>query len=201
MVTAEQVAEHHAYGHLMTREGNRGPLAAPQGVYACAGQDQWVALAVATDEQWRALVEVIGRPSWALAGSLDTEAGRRAGHDGIDAGLSSWFAGRDRDEAVGLLTAAGVPATAVAEAYGVDDDRQLRARGYFEPVDHPIVGRQAYPAWPFHLAGGPASDFGAPAPLLGQHNEEVLRGLLGLSDEDLDRLRSAEVIGDRPVGA
>src|SRR5207253_2257431 len=62
---ADQVLEWQAYGRLLARDGNRGPVAAPQNLYACRGQEQWLALAVVTDEQWHALVGLLGRPSWA----------------------------------------------------------------------------------------------------------------------------------------
>jgi crotonobetainyl-CoA:carnitine CoA-transferase CaiB-like acyl-CoA transferase len=196
LVAAEQVAEHH-YGHLPRRRGNRGPQAAPQGVYACAETQSWVALAVATDDQWTALVDVLGRPAWALNPPLARAAGRQNGHDVLDKELAAWFSERDRDAVLTELTAAGVPATAVVPGYETDEDPQLRSRGFFEPVDHPVVGRHEYPGWPARLSGGPSRVFETPAPLLGQHNEEVLGGLLGLTPADLTRLRELDVIGER----
>src|SRR5690606_8740252 len=84
-VAAEPAITASAYGLTPHRDGNRGPRAAPQGVYACAGEEQWVALAVADDEQWASLVDALGRPALALAPELATRAGRRAAPDLIDA--------------------------------------------------------------------------------------------------------------------
>ena len=75
---AEQVVEYSASGELLGRHGNRGPVAAPQNLYPCAGDEEWLALAVATDAQWATLREILGNPAWAADPSLATAAGRRA---------------------------------------------------------------------------------------------------------------------------
>ena len=90
-MTAEQVIEYTATGTVLGREGNRSPSAAPQGLYACHEpaamgtlDEQWLALSVANDEQWQALVKVLGSPEWALDPELATHAGRRAAGDLLD---------------------------------------------------------------------------------------------------------------------
>jgi crotonobetainyl-CoA:carnitine CoA-transferase CaiB-like acyl-CoA transferase len=83
--------------------------------------------------------------------------------------------------------------------YATLDDPQLRARGFFELVDNPLVGEQHYPTWPVRLSGGPARIWTAPAPTLGQHTAEVLRDELGLGDAELARLEAEHVIGTVPV--
>src|SRR5207302_2331359 len=95
---AEQVIEHDAAGRLLSRSGNRSELAAPQGVYRCAGTDSWVAIAVATDEQWEQLRRVLGAPAWARDSALSSADGRRNAHDAIDAELVAWTADRVADE-------------------------------------------------------------------------------------------------------
>ena len=80
-VAAEQILEFEAYGELMTRRGNRSFEAAPQGVYACAGTDEWLALSVTTEDQWKVLCEVIGGSSWVDAPKLATLEGRLSMHD------------------------------------------------------------------------------------------------------------------------
>ena len=108
--SAEQIVEYTAYGNVMERAGNRSPYAAPQGLYPCRGHEQWLALAVATDEQWQVLVDVLGSPEWADRPEYATDAGRRAAHDAIDEGLYAWAAEQDLAEAVARLVSAGVPA-------------------------------------------------------------------------------------------
>ena len=88
----------------------------------------------------------------------------------------------------------------VVPAYAIDEDHQMQARGFWEPVVHPVVGEHRYPGWPMRLSGSTGGWYRSPAPLLGQHNEEVLSDLLGLDAEAIDHLRQAGVIGERPLG-
>jgi crotonobetainyl-CoA:carnitine CoA-transferase CaiB-like acyl-CoA transferase len=111
---------------------------------------------------------------------------------------AAWCASRDPDGAAAELRAQGIPAAAMVLAFETLDDPQLRARGFFETVEHPVVGPHEYPTWPMRLSGGPHRWWTGPAPLLGQHNDEVLRDL-GLDDDDLARLRAERVIGETPV--
>ncbi|MBY0278689.1 CoA transferase, partial [Candidatus Binatia bacterium] len=87
---SELVLEHGAYGTLLTRDGNRGPVGAPQNLYACRGKDVWLALSVTGDAEWASLVEVLGAPAWARDPSLANGAARRARHDEIDRALAAW---------------------------------------------------------------------------------------------------------------
>jgi crotonobetainyl-CoA:carnitine CoA-transferase CaiB-like acyl-CoA transferase len=111
---------------------------------------------------------------------------------------AEWCAGRTPDEAAKEALAAGVPAAAVVPGHATLDDPQLRARGFFEPVTHPLLGEHHYPTWPVRLSGGPARYWRGPAPTLGQHTAEVLRDELGLGDDDLLRLEAEQVIGSIP---
>ena len=203
-IAAEQVVEWSAYGNLMQREGNRSPLAAPQGLYPCAGDEtacgRWLALSIASDAQWRALRSALGDPEWARDPALDTLAGRRAGHDAIDAQLRQWTAGRERGELVSALRALGIPASEVADPCRLlETNPQLRARGYFEAPEHPVVGAMPLPSLPFRWTSVDRW-LRTPAPTLGQHNQAILGGLLGLSAHELGDLEAQGVIGTRPVG-
>jgi crotonobetainyl-CoA:carnitine CoA-transferase CaiB-like acyl-CoA transferase len=110
---------------------------------------------------------------------------------------AEWCAAREAEPAAAELRAAGIPAAAMVPGHATLDDPQMKARGFFEELDHPYVGRQAYPTWPMRMSAGPARYWTGPAPTLGQHNDEVLREL-GVSDEELARLRDEHVIGDIP---
>ncbi len=195
-VAAEQVVELSGGGDLLTRDGNRGPVAAPQGVYRCAGDDRWLALAVATDDQWTTLVDLLGRPPWATP-ELATATGRRAAHDRIDDELARWSAPQDADVLAERLVAAGVPAAAVITPRDMVANPQLRHRRLFEVEDHPVTGRHELPSFPVRF-GHVDTWHRRPAPTLGQHNEEVLTEI-GLGD-DIGRLAELGIIGDRVVG-
>jgi crotonobetainyl-CoA:carnitine CoA-transferase CaiB-like acyl-CoA transferase len=203
-VAAEQLLEWSAYGNLMQRDGNRSPLAAPQGLYPCAGgqpgMEHWLALSVTTDEQWQALRSALGQPEWAMSPALDTRAGRRADHDAIDERLTAWTRTRERATLVSELRALGIPASEVADPCRLlQTNPQFQARCYFEAPEHPIVGAMPLPSLPFRYA---SIDhwLRTPAPTIGQHNERVLCGLLGLSPAEVRGLEIEGVIGKRPVG-
>jgi crotonobetainyl-CoA:carnitine CoA-transferase CaiB-like acyl-CoA transferase len=197
---AEQVIERSAYGTLLHRDGNRGPVAAPQGVYRCRGDEQWLALAVATDAQWRGLLAALSDPEWAADPTLAGVAGRRSAHDRLDEELARWCSRHDRDELVELLAKHGVPAAPVLAPRDIAANPHMRARGFFETVDHPVVGTHDLPGLPFRLSERGTGWLRSPPPTLGQHNDEVLGGVLGLSDDEIRGLRADGVIGDRPVG-
>ncbi len=203
-IAAEQVLEWSAHGRLLGREGNRSPLAAPQGLYPCAAglapTDGWLALSIATDDQWRALREALGKPDWVMDPALETRAGRRAAHDAIDAHLREWTARRDRAELVAELRGRGILASEVASPSRLlQTNPQLRARRYFERPEHPVVGAMPLPALPFRYESVEGW-LRTPAPTLGQDNEAVLSGMLGLSRAELDDLETSGVIGSRPEG-
>ncbi len=155
-----------------------------------------MAIAVARDDQWAALVDVLGRPAWATQAELSTAAGRQRCHDQIDEALAGWCAERTSAEIVGCLWSAGVPVAPVvhpSEQLGFD---QLDARRFFETVRHPISGDEVHVTYPFRLPGHDGAVHRRPAPTLGQHNDELLGELLGLSPREIAGLRAAGVIGD-----
>ncbi len=160
-VAAEQVVEHSAYGARLGRAGNRGPTAAPQNLYLAAdtddqaGRDTWVAVAIATDEQWQALVEALGRPAWATDPALATAAGRRTAHDALDEHLAAWCAERDADEIEACLAPAGVPVGTVVQPHEQAALPQHRFRRFFEAVDRPVSGPARLRTLPFRFSRGP----------------------------------------------
>ncbi len=197
-IAAEPVLEWTAYGTLLSRDGNRSPRAAPQGLYACRGDEEWLALSVLDDTHWQGLVDVLGRPAWADDPALATADGRRRRHDEIDRHLIAWAGALPGDAAVAALLAAGVPAARAVDPRRTFQHPQFVARGYCEVVDHPVVGAHPTPTVPFRLRSV-ARWIRSPAPTLGQHNDEVIGGWLGRSDAELQALADAGVIGDRPI--
>lgn len=203
-IAAEQVIEYSAYGALLERAGNRGPTAAPQNLYLSADTDEfgrldcWVAIAVVTDNQWDSLCRALGSPSWATDPKISTEAGRRTHQDFIDEQLAAWCGHRSRDEIVKALWDAGVPVAKVMQPHRQTELEQLAFRDFFEEVDHPVNGPARLSTVPMRFSAGPHKFHTEHAPLLGQHNRELLFGL-GLSDSDIARLESDGVIGRAPA--
>lgn len=200
-IAAEAVVEYSAYGNLMERSGNRSPFAAPQGMYLSddvlpdGTKDRWVMISVATDEQWKALAPVIGQPELANDAELENLDGRIAAHDRLDEILAAWCASRSREEIVNALWAAGVPVAEATLGHELGRVEQLRARGYLHPLDHPIHGPIEQIDYPIRFSRGPKHLIHRHAPLLGEHNVEILQGLMGLSDEELEELEASHVVG------
>lgn len=203
-IAAEQVIEYSAYGAVLHRAGNRGPTAAPQNLYLSADIDEfgrpdsWVAIAVTTDAQWANLARAIGSPSWATDPALSTEAGRRLHEDRIDQRLSAWCEHRTRDEIVATLWDAGVPVAKVMQPHRQAELEQLTVRDFFEVVDHPVNGPARLSTVPMRFSTGPDKFHTAHAPLLGQHNHELL-SRLGVSDSEIAELEAGGVIGSAPA--
>lgn len=167
------------------RDGEGG--AAPHGVYPCAGTDRWLALAVTSDDDWAALRRVMGDPAWAQGPRWATAAGRRADQDLLDRQIAAWTRTQDAVEATTRLQAAGLAAGVVQDGRDlVENDPQLAARAFFQPVVHPEVGEMRVDRLPPLMSLTPPRVQG-PAPLLGQHTEAILRDLLGLDQETIDR--------------
>jgi crotonobetainyl-CoA:carnitine CoA-transferase CaiB-like acyl-CoA transferase len=202
---AEQVIEWTKHGVLLPRLGNRGPYAAPQGVYRCASEADsagaaanWLSIAVATDEQWSALRRALGDPPALRDPALASAAGRRRAHDRIDEVIGDWCAQRPSTEAEAALLHAGVPAAVCIDAHALLPNPQLEARAAYTTLVHPVTGATRYPELPMRFSALPRPLRRSPPPTLGQHNEEVLREL-GLVGEEIAALREKRVIGEQPA--
>ncbi|MCH2169195.1 CoA transferase [Myxococcota bacterium] len=193
---AEQLAEWTAYQQLLERAANRGPGAAPQGIYTCA-EGEHLAVSIENDKQWESLVQLLGQPEWSQDEALAHAAGRRAAHDRLDRELELWFAETRAADTVEQLVAEGIPAGLLRNARELRPHPHLEERGFFVTREHPIVGELGYPCFPARFSGQYLPIPG-PAHTLGQHNEEVLSELLELSREEIDGLRNDKVIGERP---
>jgi benzylsuccinate CoA-transferase BbsF subunit len=184
-----------AAGQDVRRAGNADDVAAPHGVYQCAGDDRWCAIAVTTEAQWRGLADVLGRPDWATDPRLATADGRRALRGPLDAALGDAVAAWDAEKLADALTGAGVPAAPVNDAAALlHRDPQLSARRHWVTLHHPEMGDCVYDGIPYRLSATPGR-LRSPAPLLGADTRAVCTELLGLTGTDYDRLREQGVIG------
>jgi crotonobetainyl-CoA:carnitine CoA-transferase CaiB-like acyl-CoA transferase len=193
-VGAEQIVEYDAYGVLLERDGNRSSGRAPQGLYPAVGGT--VALSIGSNEEWAALVSVVGAPPLAHS-DLSSHEARRRHHDELDAWLRDRIATEPAETLVDRLASAAAPAGLLRDPRLLSEHPQLAARGLFEPSDHPVVGSHPIPMLPFRFASVERWCRN-PAPTVGQHNDEVLGELLGLSQEELESLTADRVIGTTP---
>jgi len=196
---AEQVIEYSAHGVVLSREGNRSRDAAPQGLYPCRDQEQWLALSVADDEQWRALKDLLGNPPWANEPALETASGRHQAHDAIDEHLEQWSRTQDLRDAVDALIGRGIPAAPLRDPRVMSTHPQMVARAHFETLDHPVLGAHTLPTFPFKFASINRWHR-SPAPVLGQHNTQILTRLLSLDPATIEGLAADNIVGTRPLG-
>lgn len=168
--------------------------AAPYGVYPCLGVDSWVAIEVYGDRQWQAFLDALGQPAWGAEARFCDSAARAANRQALNACVSSWTRERDAYEVMTVLQAhglaGGVCQTARQKLYA---DSQLRHRQAFAELEHPETGRRAYDGQPVKFSRTPSS-VRKPPPLIGEHTDEVLRSLAGVTADDLSALRAANVI-------
>jgi benzylsuccinate CoA-transferase BbsF subunit len=189
----EAVLDFTMNGRERPRMGNRDEAMAPHGVYPCAGEDRWLAIAVATDAEWQALCRAIGDPAVADDPRFRDAPGRQCHQDALDEIVAGWTRRLAPYEAMAILQAAGVAAGPVLDVVDLMADPHLRERGFIVETDHREVGRRAVAGLPARWSAMPQLAY-TPAPCLGEHNEEVFCGLLSLSREEFDRLTAARVI-------
>ena len=173
--------------HVGGRIGNRDPDHAPHGVYPARGDDRWIAIAITSDAAWRALCVAMERPDLAADARFAAAAGRLAHADRLDGLVAGWTATRDAAEMQDALQAVGVAAHVVQTSRDLVRDPQLRARGHFVTVEHPMGGPTVVEGSRFVLSRTPAA-FPERAPSYGLDNETVLRDVLGYDDDAITAL-------------
>lgn len=171
-------------GQDPVRDGNRVPHAAPHDAFPCAGRESWVAIAVRDDREWRALCQAMGRDDLFADPRFATHADRKRHEDELTAVIAAWSCDRDAQAIADQLQSAGVPAAAVQKPRDVAQDCQLSHRGFFHRLAHPDAGEHPHPGLPFRLSATPGSQRRA-APAFGQHTDDVLARIAGLSAEEI----------------
>jgi benzylsuccinate CoA-transferase BbsF subunit len=178
-------------GREPARIGNRDPLMAPHNCYKTRGDaNQWVTIAVATEREWRSLCAAMGNEALASDPRFVTAQMRKRNEDALDAIIAAWTAPRDRWEITRALQSVGVAAFPSMSNKDLANDPHLRERGFIVAKEHPEVGRRLHAGVPWTLGGRPVEVRSA-APLLGADTESVLRELLGMDADGIDRLRQA----------
>ena len=198
MLLGEAILDFSVTGRIAGTMGNRHRDMAPQGVYPCSGEDMWVAISVSSDEEWESLCRVMGQPHLASDSRFADPKSRRNNHDDIDLVISTWTETQDHYQVMYLLQAQGVPAAPVLKGGEVIDDPHLESRGFWDVVNHPEAGTYKQVTTPWLLSNSLRAT-STPAPGLGEHNYQVLSGLLGLSKSEIDTLAQKGVIGNTPT--
>jgi len=172
--------------------GNHDDVMAPHNVYPCQGEDNWVSIAVATDDEWKAFCEAIGNPEWCKQEMFSDRLGRWNNQDELDKLIAEWTINYSPYEVMETMQKAGVAAGPSLEQKTLLEDPHIRERGFFVEIDHPEAGKRPEAGMPFKLSRSSFNYY--PAPLLGEHNDYVFGELLGISKDEIVKLIEEGVI-------
>ncbi len=173
--------------------GNRSLYAAPHGCYQCKGDDEWCAITVFTDEEWKSFCECIGSPPWTTDPKFADLLNRLQNVDELDKLVEEWTSTHGAVDIMNDLQAAGVPAGVAQRAPDTVADPQLKEDNAVIELEHPVAGKRLYPNVAFRMSG--ASGFNStPAPLLGQHTVEICQELLEMSVEEANELADEGIL-------
>lgn len=186
-LTDTAVIEYTVNGNIQQRNGDLNRFFAPHNVYPCSGEDQWCAISVENDQDFAALAHTIGQADLASDTRFATNAARILNRKELDDIISQWTEQFDHYEVMRRMQAAGVAAGAVLSTGEFVQDEHIKARGFMESFDHPVVGEKLYPGVPFKMSETPGY-IHRPAPCLGQDTEHVLKNILGMSDAEIKQL-------------
>jgi crotonobetainyl-CoA:carnitine CoA-transferase CaiB-like acyl-CoA transferase len=192
-LVAPALIQQSATGRTPPRIGNRHPLYVPQGCFRCAGDDAWIVISIIDDPMWRALCSVIKRTDLADLPAPQ----RRCQEDALEATITAWTAEHQPDSAMAILQANGIASGVVRTPLALVADPHLIDRGFWHRLDRPFIGTHWQSSAAFR-EGPDAYPVRRVAPTLGQDNEAILSGRLGLSRVELDCLTEANVIGTVP---
>jgi benzylsuccinate CoA-transferase BbsF subunit len=188
-------------GRVQPRLGNEDPAMSPHGCYPCAGDDRWIAIAVDSDEAWQALCDVMNRPDWSADARYRDVLSRIANRKELDTMLAFETRRHDNHELMGRLQAQGVAAGAVLDSKDLLFNEHLNSRRFYEIVTHhPDTGMPPLPyaSRPWKLSETPARAPEA-APVMGQHNRQILSALIGKTENEIATLEELDVIGYSPL--
>jgi crotonobetainyl-CoA:carnitine CoA-transferase CaiB-like acyl-CoA transferase len=197
----EALLDHTVNGRVQPRIGNEDPVMSPHGCYRCRGNDRWCVIAVAEDEEWTALCNVLGRPQW-LADPRFADALSRWQHrETLDKYMAEVTRDWDSHQLMDALQSRGVPAGAVLDSKDLLVNPHLKDRKFYEVVPHhPSTGMPLLPyaSRPWKLSETPAVA-GKAAPVIGEHNRLVFTEILGYTGAELETLEAEGVIGYAPT--
>ena len=189
----EAVMEYTMNGRVRRRMGNHDDIMAPHGCYKCRGEDEWVTIAVSSDEEWEAFCNATGKPDWSREEKFADGYKRWKNQEELDRLISEWTEQHASLEVMHILQSAGVAAGPSYNAPGLINDPQIKERGFFSEIEHPEVGKRIQYGAPWRLSATPYK-IREPAPLLGQHNDYVFSQLLGMSQGEINKLVEEKII-------
>ncbi len=193
----DHVMDYTMNGSATERRGNRSDRMAPHDNYRCKGEDSWVAIAARSDDEWKRLCQIMAKSKLASDPRFHNLAARQANIQELDHIISDWTRDKNACDIANALQSRGIPSAPILKAGELMENPQLKARGFFQKLEREDTGPLPYagPAWRLSKTPG---RLGGPPPGLGQHSEEVLRELLGVSSAWYEDLKRRGITGDTP---
>tara|TARA_B100001971_G_C18265054_1_gene591239 strand:- start:484 stop:1719 length:1236 start_codon:yes stop_codon:yes gene_type:complete len=193
-LAAHGILEFTANGKAPVRKGNRSDFFAPHGVYPCEGEDKWIVIQILNEDQWLRFKEIIGEPMNRFGNLKD----RLSKLDDLDKSIAEWTYSKEAQKLMYILQEAEIPAAATHTMSSLLNDPHLNSRNFWQWLDRAVVGNQPNPSAPFKV-NGERLPIKTPAPTLGQHNREILTKILGLNQDEINRLEKIGIIGTKPI--
>jgi len=193
-ISPENIMDYTLNNRVRERNANRHEFMAPHNSYRCAGGElSWVTIAVATEDEWQALCEVMGNPEWTKEEKFKDMFSRWQHHQELDEHIEEWTTGFEGYEITEKLQKVGVAAFPVLSNKGLVEDPHLNDREFFVELEHPEFGKRVFDGLPWKMSKTPGK-VQRPGPFLGEHNNHVFGEMLGMSQEEIDRLVEEEII-------
>jgi benzylsuccinate CoA-transferase BbsF subunit len=184
---APLVLDYFVNKRVADRKGNKLPYAVPHNAYRCQGDDRWCVIAVFTDEEWESFCKVIGNPAWTDHPKFSTLLKRKKNEDELNKLVEEWTINHSAEEVMTMMQQAGVAAGLVENAEDLQEhDPQLKHRNFYRSLEHPKQGKYVAPRSIFTVSKVTCQL--QRAPLLGEHNEYILKKILGMSDKEIAEL-------------
>ena len=185
--------EYAMTGRVLQTRGNFDPTMVPYGNYPCAGDDEWVSIAVASEDEWQNMIAALGNPEWAEQPAFSSKYQRLKNRDQVDSQLAQWTCSHTAEDVTELLQSHGVAAMPVMSAEKRLFNPHFRARGLYADIEHPSLGAEPIFNLMWNLSKTP-SRIRRHAPLLGEHNRQVFCDILGMPEAEVEKLEDAQVI-------
>lgn len=178
---------------VQIRNGNKDEMMAPHNCYRCKGDDKWIAIVVAAQDEWDSLCGAMGKPELAADDRFKDLPSRKANEVELDAIITEWTINFGDYEIMEKLQHAGVAATPSLSSEALFSDPHLQERNVFRQVEHPVIGKNWVIGPPWRLTETPAT-FRSYGPLLGEHTDEIFTAYLGMSMDEIEKLKEEQVI-------
>ena len=183
--TAPMIMDFMVNERITSRQGNSLSNAAPHGLFPCQGDDRWVAIAVFTELEWLNFCTAIGNPGLAQKATFANLEQRKKNEKELESIVGKWTSKYTAQQVENILQSAGIVANIVSKPSDIYEDLQLKHRNYFTPLNHPVMGKQAFEPQSCFMLSKTPREVTMPSPCLGEHNLYVFKELLGMTDDEI----------------